>query len=512
MGNRVLSGHVIHKNVFKTLFSSDFMAKYFLFLMFFSGVLLSERQVNAQVYEYTPLAAGCTKAWEDGNCWNKTTLNEPADCTGNGPWPPFAPTGCKVEVLINDDLIIPGQIELGGTFASLTVGAGAEVTFSGNLSIEGRKDILFSLEGESFINVTGALTLSQGSTSISTILNLGGDGLGMVTVGSIEIENRTNLKVLQGGAVISDGPTEYSGNSSQINTWGFFRTQDLLVTGGKNHQFNTYGDSQVVIDGNMDIRGDTGITIGGTSEVYVENDVIVAGSATVIADENSKIFVCGTFPVPEEGGSTQEIDEGKFFDCSVLPVALLDQQVVFHEGLRKARLTWETGTEEDLRHFIIQRSVGSTEDFESLGKVEGTGSTTEKGTYEFWDGKLPLFKSRLYYRLVQVDVKGEHTFIGEVRSIAIPGTNSESGTWGFFPNPSTGGETKISILNQDKYNGEPIDLAIYGPFGMAASLKRSELERLNRELPDKMKTLPTGVYFLHIHWGNQRQVLKILKK
>ncbi|WP_162341009.1 T9SS type A sorting domain-containing protein [Cyclobacterium salsum] len=488
------------------------MPKYFLFLMFFLGMLLPEPQVNAQVYEYTPSAAGCTGVWEDGNCWNVIPLNEPLNCTDNGPWPPFAPTGCNVEVIINDDLVIPADIEFGGTFTSLTVGAGAEVTFSGNLSIEGRKEILFSLEGESFINVAGALTLSQGSSTIQTVLNLGGEFTGMLTVGSIEIENRAVLEVLEGGAITSEGPTEYSGNSSVINVTGFFRTQSLLVTGGRLHQFNTYGNSQVVIDDDIDIRGDTGITIGGTSEVYVGRDVLVDGSATIIADDNSKIFVCGEYIPPSEGGRTQEIDEGKFFPCSVLPVELLDQEVEFHDGLRKARLTWETGKEEDLRHFIIERAVGSSEDFEPLGKVEGTGSTTEKGTYEFWDANLPLFKTRVYYRLVQVDVYGKHNFIGEVLGLAVPGTHSASAAWVFFPNPSLGADAKISVLNQDKYNGEPIDLDIYGPFGLAASLKSSALERLNRELPDKMKTLSTGVYFLHIHWGNQRQVLKILKK
>lgn len=495
-----------------SLFPAIFMLRYFQIFTLFFGIVLPGIQVCAQVYEYTPDATGCSKTWADGNCWNVTPLNEPANCTGNGALPPFAPTGCNVEVIINDDLEIPGDVELGGTFSSLAVGAGAVVSFSGSLSIEGGKNMLFRVEGESFMNVTGALTLSQGGTSTSTVLNLGGDGTGMVTVGFINIENRTILEVLEGGAITSEGPTEYSGNSSQINVTGFFRTKGLLVTGGRDHQFNTYGNSQVMIDGNLDIRGDTGITIGGTSEVYVENDVIVAGSATVIANDKSKIFVCGTFPVPTEDGRTQEIDEGKFFDCSILPVELLDQQVEYHRELRKVKFTWATGKEKELRHFTVERAVGTPDLFEPLTHINGAGSSTETGSYEWWDTNLPFFKSRIYYRLLQVDINGGEKFIGEVLAVDIPGTDFESSGWMFFPNPNRGGEARISILNHEKYKGEPIDLSIYGPFGEAESLKNKDLQSINQELPAKIRSLPTGVYFLHLRWGGRSQILKILRR
>lgn len=334
----------------------------------------------------------------------------------------------------------------------------------------------------------------------------------MMTVSSIIIENRAVLEVLEGGAITSEGPTEYSGNSSKINVTGFFRTQSLLVTGGRLHQFNTYGNSQVVIDGDMDVRGDTEIAIGGTSEVYVDGNINVDGDAQVIAEDDSKIFVCGTYPPPSVGGQTQEIDDGKFFPCSVLPVELLDQRAEYYEGLRKVRLSWATGKEEDLRHFIIERAIGSIAHFEPFGKVEGVGGTTEPGIYEFWDENLPLFTSRIYYRLLLVDVSGEQKRIGDVLVLAVPGTNSESEAWVFFPNPNRGGEATISIANQEMYNGEPISLAILGSFGLAASLKSSDLGNLNRELVEKMKRLPTGVYFFTIQWGDQKQILKILKK
>ncbi|MBD3629475.1 T9SS type A sorting domain-containing protein [Cyclobacterium sp.] len=467
---------------------------------------------SAQVYEYTPSALGCSGIWQDGDCWSKTALDEPSGCTDNGPFPPFAPTSCQVQVTINHDLVVTGDVAFGGTFVSLSLGESADVTFAGNVSIEGQSSIMFHLEATSQMDIAQALTISQGSTSNQTVLSLGGDQSGMVTVGSIVIENRAVLNVLEGGAITSEGPTEYSGNSSVINAFGFFRTESLLVTGGRLHQFNTFGNSQVYIDNDIDIRGDTKITIGGTSEVYVGRDVLVDGSATIIADDNSKIFVCGEFPPPSEGGKAQEIDDGKFFDCSVLPVALLDQQVEYDADQRMVKLSWSTASEEDFRYFIIERAVGSPDFFNSLDKLPGVGGTTEISNYEFWDEQLPLFESRIYYRLLQVGQSGDAEFIGEVLALDIPGTGKENSTWRIYPNPNRGEEVTISILNQEKYSGEPIDMTILGPFGEVVSFKGRNLESLNQELSENISSLATGLYFIHLRWGNESQIIKVLKE
>ncbi len=488
------------------------MPGYLATLLLLLCLALPLKQSNAQVYEYTPSALGCSDIWQDGDCWSKTALDEPSGCTDNGPFPPFAPTSCQVQVIINHDLAITGDVAFGGTFVSLSLGGGAEVTFTGNVSIEGQTNILFQLEENSELNIAEALTISQGGSSNQTVLNLGGDQSGMVTVGSIVIENRAVLNVLEGGAITSEGPTEYSGNSSVINAAGFFRTESLLVTGGRLHQFNTFGNSQVYVDNDIDIRGDTKISIGGTSEVYVGRDVLVDGSATIIADDNSKIYVCGEFPTPTEGGKAQEIDEGKFFPCSVLPVSLLDQQVEYYAAQRKVKLSWSTASEEDFRHFIIERAVGSPDFFNSLDRIPGEGGNTEIRKYEFWDEQLPLFETRIYYRLLQVGQSGDTEFIGEVLALDIPGTGKENLTWRIYPNPNRGGEGRISILNQEKYSGEPIEMILFGPFGEVVSFKNRNLESLNRDLSATISSLTTGLYFIHLRWGSESQILKVLKK
>jgi len=146
---------------FKRPASFLFMPAYISVPLLLLGLALPLMESNAQVYTYTP-SVDCSGTWQDGNCWTKTLLDEPANCNPNGDWPPFAPTGCQVQVIINHDLAISEDVELGGTFASLQLGAEAVLTIDGNLTIEGKKDIQFILEGSSRINVTQALTISQG--------------------------------------------------------------------------------------------------------------------------------------------------------------------------------------------------------------------------------------------------------------------------------------------------------------------------------------------------------------
>ncbi|SEJ31273.1 Por secretion system C-terminal sorting domain-containing protein [Cyclobacterium xiamenense] len=488
------------------------MPRYYLTALVCITLASATTRLHAQVYEYTPAAPGCSNTWQDGACWSVSPLNDPIGCTANGSWPPFVSTACLVEVIVNQDVQLTGDVLLGGTFTSLTVGNGAELTITGNLAIEGNRDILVSIEENARVAVSGELIISQGGSSDPTELYLGGDGSGTMDVGSVEVQNRAILHVQAGGAITSAGLTEYSGNSSVINVTGFFRTVGLLVTGGRQHQFNTFGDSQVIIDQDIDIRGDTGITIGGTSEVSVGGDVLVDGSATIIADEQSKIFVCGSYPTPSVGGRTQELDQGKFYPCNILPVELVAQQVRFYPESRSVRVSWTTGVEENHQYFIVERAIGSAANFFPLAEVNHPLSTAEQGAYSLSDSALPLYETRLYYRLVQVDQSSRQQILGDVLGIPIPGISSEPLVWRMYPNPVAGVGVRLSLLDQNRYNGEPLHVSVYGSVGQVVRLENKDLEGLNQELCTTIPTLPTGVYVIHLYWGNEHQRLKIIKR
>lgn len=81
---------------------------------------------------------------------------------------------------------------------------------------------------------------------------------------------------------------------------------------------------------------------------------------------------------------------------------------------RNIQVRWETSSEVNNDHFMVQRSVDG-EFFEDIGRVEGAGTTTQPTTYSFLDNSYQANIN--YYRLKQVDHNGSFHFsnIVEVR-------------------------------------------------------------------------------------------------
>ena len=79
----------------------------------------------------------------------------------------------------------------------------------------------------------------------------------------------------------------------------------------------------------------------------------------------------------------------------------------------EADLQWETASELNNAWFEVERSA--EKDFivfESLGRVEGDGNSSESNQYRFTDGRLG--SGRYYYRIRQVDVDGGFSFSNTV--------------------------------------------------------------------------------------------------
>jgi hypothetical protein len=90
---------------------------------------------------------------------------------------------------------------------------------------------------------------------------------------------------------------------------------------------------------------------------------------------------------------------------TILPVELLHFIARSYDAA--VELQWQTASEDQNDYFVVERSSdGGT--FESLGKVDGAGTTALGASYEFVD-EQPL-PALAYYRLKQVDEDGSFTF------------------------------------------------------------------------------------------------------
>ena len=78
-------------------------------------------------------------------------------------------------------------------------------------------------------------------------------------------------------------------------------------------------------------------------------------------------------------------------------------------------LRWETASEEDNSHFVVERSADGNS-FEAIGTVAGNGTTSEINHYSLVD-KDPYYGYN-YYRLKQVDFDGDYEY-SQIETVII---------------------------------------------------------------------------------------------
>ncbi|WP_373520292.1 hypothetical protein, partial [Aquiflexum sp.] len=364
-------------------------------------------------------------------------------------------------------------------------------------------------------NVTGGLMDIENNAQL--IINGDGAASSILNVKSFNFGQRSKVDVLVGGGLFVEGDVDYRGNNSEINVNGFFRTGgSVIITGGSGNQLNAYGNAQVMIEKNLDVRGTSDITFGGTSETDIGGDIITVGSAKVIATEQAQVFVCGMFPTPCEANNcnTQEKVQGTFASsCRIMPVEYIYTKAQFNSNNRTNSILWATGKEVENSHFEIERSIGNINDFRVIETVNGMGWTESVTEYSFEDWNLPSNETLVYYRINQFDFDGKVTF-GKVLSVRLPSSNQNMvNVWKVYPNPLIGGESlNIKLADFQSYNGETISVKIISSTSTAFRVQAGSESELNEVLSGLVARVPRGVLMIEIQWGQKVEHFKLLKK
>ncbi|HEX7358083.1 MAG TPA: S8/S53 family peptidase, partial [Ignavibacteriaceae bacterium] len=111
-----------------------------------------------------------------------------------------------------------------------------------------------------------------------------------------------------------------------------------------------------------------------------------------------------------------------------LPVELTSFSANYLDGVVK--LKWVTATETNNYGFEVERKTDNS-NYESIGFVQGGGSSTNRLTYNFVDNNL--LSNKYYYRLKQVDFDGSVEYSNEVQ-VEIDGLNDFK-LYQNYPNP-----------------------------------------------------------------------------
>lgn len=167
-------------------------------------------------------------------------------------------------------------------------------------------------------------------------------------------------------------------------------------------------------------------------------------------------------------------------------------------------LKWETTSEVNTEHFIIERSLPNA-GFEPIGKVDAKGSPDKKTTYNYIDENVfDLGVPFVTYRLKMVDKDGEYKYSNTV-TIYIPEILTT--IVNIFPNPANK-QTVISITSprEQKITWQLIDNT-----GRTVLNNTGQVRKGNTRITIDLNGIPAGSYFLKIN-GNYVNTVQKLQK
>jgi hypothetical protein len=167
-------------------------------------------------------------------------------------------------------------------------------------------------------------------------------------------------------------------------------------------------------------------------------------------------------------------------------------------------LNWKTSTETNNRGFYVERNgVSLIGNWEKIGYVEGSGTTTEPKSYSFTDNNVTTGKYS--YRLKQIDFDGSYKYsnIVEVEVNKV----TEFSLSQNYPNPFNP-VTKIEYSIPEESN---ISLTVFNILGQkVAELVNGNVKAGNHSVTFNASKFGSGVYYYRLESGNNVQIKKMI--
>jgi hypothetical protein len=170
-------------------------------------------------------------------------------------------------------------------------------------------------------------------------------------------------------------------------------------------------------------------------------------------------------------------------------------------------LDWVTATETNNKGFEIQRSLISDEkknsEWQSIGFVNGNGTTTEYQSYSFTDKNLA--NGRYKYRLKQIDLDGTFNFSREIE--VIVNTPNIFSLEQNYPNPFNPTTSIQYAINSRQL----VQLKVYDVLGNeVVTLVNEQKEPGYYEVEFNATQFSSGVYFYRLQAGDFVQTKKMI--
>lgn len=317
-------------------------------------------------------------------------------------------------------------------------------------------------------------------------------------------------------AILTEGPGDFSANTS--DTYGSDEPANLtsIFCGTiENNSWYTFVASSTSHDFDVvDVSGTT-CSSGIQAEVYsVTEDVdgCCSNFTSVSNCWNPGVITTGMVTasgltigneyilmVDGYGGDVCDFTiTGWTAEGILLSIDLLHFDVMMAENFNK--IYWATSSERDNNYFIVERSYDG-KNFESIGKVDGAGNSTDVLNYSFIDYNMK--SGVVYYRLKQVDFDGS-TDKSKIISVERNAENQLS----VFPNPVNDVLT-IELTVTSVMENNVIEITgVDGALIKEITLQNSGFQKI--EIP--VNELASGVYFIQHKSISGYQQIQFIKK
>jgi hypothetical protein len=202
----------------------------------------------------------------------------------------------------------------------------------------------------------------------------------------------------------------------------------------------------------------------------------------------------------------------ELYGFSVVPVELASFSVNVNDD--NVESNWTTATETNNKGFEVQRSKDG--EFESIGFVEGHGTTTETQVYSFIDKNV--VKGKYHYRLKQIDHDGTFEYSNVVKvEVLSPSKFSLEQNYPNPFNPST--KIKYTIPNVETHRDASLQIVTLKVFDVlgneVATLVNEEKSAGTYEVEfnsrsGEVRNLTSGIYFYKLQTGSLVETKKMI--
>lgn len=442
------------------------------------------------------------------------------------------PTGTTLNNANNNNITIAGNWSNSGTFTqgtgTVTFNGSSAQTMSGSntftgLTINNTGNV--ALSGTGSTTVTGTLTLTNGNI-VSSATNTLALGTSTVSGGSASsyiagpVTKTINAAATFAAPLGSITPARYRpatiANTSGTDTWSFEYVPANPTTASYSNQVMNTANILTVsafeywqISRAGSTTADVTLTYGTGS--YVPPDIGTLANVRVVRWDGTQ------WDLPPGGGTPTQLGSvtagtvsitnvtnfspltlGSLDNNSPLPVTYLSfSGKIVPTGVE---LQWRTATEINNDYFAIEKST-TGENFISIGRVKGKGTSYAVNTYSFID-ENPV-TGKVYYRLRQTDFNGTFSYSN---IIAMEYYANQELVIAFYPNPiQSNTNLTVDVSGLVGIASLPITIADQlGKVHAIGSLSVSAEGKASQQV--SLEHLPNGVYLISI--GNSNKIVK----